>query len=133
MNLAETIIAKEKSLLTWDVRSSTEKLRSLLSSEFKEVGASGAYFGLAQVLESLPSEEGWCCKTKDWEFRALAKDIVQTIHLAFVAHFEGDEGVYSRRTSIWKNESGEWKMIYHQGTQVEPFQEGANAPSIVGI
>ena len=121
MSLAETIIEKENALLTWEVRSSADKLRSLLSVEFREVGASGAYFGLSEVLESLLSEENWSCKTKDWEFRALSDDVVQTIHRAFVVHFEGDKGVYSRRTSIWRNESGEWKMIYHQGTKIEPF------------
>ena len=122
MSLAETIIDKEKALLTWEVRSSADKLKSLLSVEFREMGASGVYFGLSEVLESLPSEENWSCKTKDWEFRMLSDNVVQTIHRAFVVHFEGDEGVYSRRTSIWRNESGEWKMIYHQGTKIEPFQ-----------
>ncbi|MEM7208226.1 MAG: DUF4440 domain-containing protein [Pseudomonadota bacterium] len=122
MSLAEIIIEKEKALLTFGVRSSIESLRSLLSSEFKEVGASGAYFGLSEVLECLPAEESWSCKTQDWEFRLLSIDIVQTIHRAFVVHFDGDEGTYSRRSSIWRKESNEWKMIYHQGTKVEPFE-----------
>ena len=122
MELAEIIIEKEKALLTFEVRSSVERLKSLLSREFKEVGASGAYFGLDDVLERLPTEENWSCKTQDWEFRMLSSEIAQTIHRAFVVHFDGDEGVYSRRTSIWRNESGEWKMIYHQATKIEPFE-----------
>lgn len=122
MTLAEILIKKEKALLTFDVRSSVEKLKSLLSNEFKEVGASGAYYGLSEVIECLPAEENWSCKTQDWEFRLLSSDIAQTIHRAFIVHFDGDEGVFSRRTSIWKKESGEWKMIYHQGTKVEPFE-----------
>lgn len=122
MNLAEIIIKKEKSLLSQEVRSSVDKIRSLLSKEFKEVGASGAYFDLEHVLKSLPAENSWTCKTKDWEFRALSDDIVQTIHLGLIKHGVNDEGVYSRRTSIWRNESGEWKMIYHQGTRTKPFE-----------
>ena len=121
MGLAETIIEKEKALLTLEVRSSVTKLKSLLSSEFREVAASGAYYGLSEVLEWLPAEEDWTCHTQDWEYRLLSNEIAQTIHRAFVVHFNGDEGVYSRRTSIWRNEAGEWKMVYHQGTRVEPF------------
>jgi len=122
MALADIIIEKEKALLTLGVRSSVEKLKSLLSNEFKEVGASGAYFGLREVLECLPGDGNWSCKTQDWEFRMLNSEIAQTIHKAFIVHSDKDEGTYSRRTSIWKNESGEWKMIYHQGTKVEAFE-----------
>ncbi len=121
--LKEIIIAKEKDLLTFEVRSSAKKLKELISDDFKEIGASGAYFGLSEVLERLPTEASWCwsAQTQDWEFRFLSDDIAQTIHRAFIIHNQEDEGVYSRRMSIWRKEKGLWKMYYHQGTKIDPF------------
>ena len=121
MNLEEKIIAQEKSLLTYRVRESVNDLKLLLSTEFKEVGTSGTCFVLSDVLNNIPQEQGWSCKTQDWEFRKLSDDIVQTLHRAFVVHCDKDKGEFSRRTSIWKNENGNWKMIYHQGTRIAPF------------
>ena len=122
MSLKEKIIAQEKSLLTYRVRESVSDLKSLLSTEFKEVGASGTCSVLSDVLNNLPKEQDWSCKTQDWEFRKLSDDVVQTFHRAFVIHLGKDKGEYSMRTSIWKNENGIWKMIYHQGTRTAPFK-----------
>lgn len=119
-DIGEWIIAREQSLLTADVRASVGRLRELLSAEFREIGASGACIGLVELLEHLPQEQHWTAHTRDWEFRVLARDIVQTFHRALVTRGGADD-TYSRRTSLWRNESGIWRMVYHQGTRVEPF------------
>ena len=56
MRLRKKIINLEKALLTFEVRQSAAKLTELLSEDFKEIGASGACFGLAEILEHLPCE-----------------------------------------------------------------------------
>ncbi|SDJ88701.1 DUF4440 domain-containing protein [Microbulbifer yueqingensis] len=124
MTLSDEIIAREKSLLSFEVRSSPAKLKELLSEEFKELGASGAYFELEEVLDRLPQEEFWSAKAGEWEFRLLADNVVQVMYKAIVVkgQDEASSYSYSHRTSIWRIEAGLWKMVYHQGTRVEPFE-----------
>lgn len=122
MELREQIIEKEKELLSSEVRHSEEKLASLLSKDFKEIGASGSCCGLKEVLELCPKEENWSAQVGDFEFRMLSLDIVQLTFRTFVKRDEKDMGIYSLRSSIWRNESGTWKMVFHQGTEVPPFE-----------
>jgi hypothetical protein len=46
MDIKNHLIELEKSLLTFEVRHSKERLIELISTDFNEIGASGAYFGL---------------------------------------------------------------------------------------
>jgi hypothetical protein len=121
LNLEKLIIAKEISLLTLEVRRNENALRSLLSSKFREIGASGDDFGQTEVLRELPKQDNWRCHAQDFEFRKLDETIVQLIFRAYITSQTNPQGTYSRRTSIWRLESGQWKMIYHQGTKVDEF------------
>lgn len=122
LELEKLIIEKELSLLTFEVRHSESALKSVLSSEFLEVGASGDYFGLSEVLSELPTESNWQCHAQDFEFRKLERSIVQLIFRAHITSQNTPNGTYSRRTSIWRLERGYWKMLYHQGTKVDKFE-----------
>ncbi|MFI2810470.1 MULTISPECIES: DUF4440 domain-containing protein [Microbulbifer] len=122
MSLQEEIISKEKSLLNTSVRRSRTKLRELISGDFREIGASGACFGLAELLEQLPQDADWSAQTQDREFRILGDGVTQTVHRAFIKKAGSDTGTFSYRTSIWRLENGSWKMVYHQGTKVAPFE-----------
>lgn len=122
MELREEIINLEKALLTFEVRQSAAKLTEMLSEDFKEIGSSGACLGLAEILENLPRERDWSATTQDWEFRTLSEDIVQTICNACIKKSGSATEAYSRRTSIWRLEGEFWKMVYHQGTLVAPFE-----------
>ena len=46
MEIEADLIEKERALLSFEVRRSPAKLRSLLSSDFLEIGTSGDFFGL---------------------------------------------------------------------------------------
>ena len=122
MELREQIIEKEKAFLSFEVRHSIEKLTSLLSKDFREIDASGSYSNLKEVCESYPKEERWSAQVDGFNFRMLSLDIVQLTFRAFMKRDENDDGVYSLRSSIWRNESGTWKMVFHQGTEVPPFE-----------
>ena len=49
------------------------------------------------------------------------KVLVRLTYRAFIRHSATDPGVYSLRTSLWKNVDGKWKMAFHQATMVPPF------------
>ena len=122
MKLEQKILGMEKSLLTFEVRHSREKLMHLISSDFREIGASGRRFGIEEILIRLPKEEFWSCQAQDWEFRMISRDVAQVIFRAFIKHLNTDEGTYSSRSSIWVQEENCWKMIFHQGTKIDAFE-----------
>ncbi len=121
MSLERKIIEKERALLTNEVRHSKQKLRSLLSSQFMEIGSSGDFIGLNKVLEQLPQNKTWHCHIQDIELNKISSEVVQLIYLAFIKKNDTDEGTFSRRSSIWHKEDNQWKMYFHQGTPVSLF------------
>jgi hypothetical protein len=122
MELKEKIIELEKSLLTFEVRHSKTELIKRIAPEFKEIGASGAYFGLDNLLARLPTEQAWHALVQDFEFTQHSSDICQLIFKSYIKHNDSDEGTYSLRSSFWKKYDDGWKMFFHQGTKVEPFE-----------
>lgn len=127
MELRLEIIEKELSLLSPEVRRSKEKLTSLLSQEFLEIGASGRTFRLDEVLSELPEESNYSAHAQDFEFRALSEDLVQLIYRSSSSRGGDGERRFAKRTSLWRRENGAWKMVYHQGTPVAPFESSEAA------
>ena len=100
MSLERKIIEKERALLTNEVRHSKQKLRSLLASQFMEIGTSGDYFDLNKVLEQLPENQTWRCHILDIEFKEISSEVAQLVYLAFIKQNDKDEGIFSRRSSF---------------------------------
>lgn len=69
MEIEADLIEKEKALLSFKVRNSPVKLRSLLSSDFLAIVASGDFFGLDGVLDCLPQESVWSAVSQDFDHR----------------------------------------------------------------
>ncbi|MDQ7729839.1 nuclear transport factor 2 family protein [Halomonas sp. SpR8] len=107
MGIEADLIEKERALLSFDARSSPEILRSLLSPEFLEIGASGDFFGLDSVLDSLPFESSWSAVSQDFEYRRLSSDLIQLFYRVVISRQSGLMKSYSRRTSIWRKEGME--------------------------
>ncbi len=121
MDLSEHLVALEKALLTFEVRHNEEKLEQLIAPEFREIGASGAYFGLTEILQRLPEEQNWTARVQDFECYSLGKGICQLVFKAFIKHHDSDSGTFSLRSSIWRQFGDDWKVVFHQGTLVPPF------------
>ncbi len=116
------LIKNEKALLTSEVRSSPQQLRALISEDFREIGSSGEYFGLPEVLENLPPKaQNWSAVAQNFECRELSENIVQVVYKCAINEEINSEPVYSLRSSIWRLKDGQWKMVFHQGTKVLPF------------
>lgn len=118
MDLRKLLVTKEHELILPETRHSPTRLKELLSDDFVEIGQNGNQFGLNEVLESLPKEQGWSAKISDIEFRMLNEDIAQILYTAIIYGNEVNLGTFSKRSTIWKNESGVWRMVFHQGTKI---------------
>ena len=91
---------------------------NMMDSEFWEVGASGRRYSREFVLETLanrapdPDESKWL--TRDFQCREIAADnYLITYTLAQGARI-------TRRATLWRRAAAGWKILYHQGTIVEP-------------
>jgi hypothetical protein len=91
---------------------------NMMDSEFWEVGASGRRYSREFVLDTLenrapdPDESKWL--TRDFQCREIAaSNYLITYTLA-----QGPR--ITRRATLWRRTAAGWKILYHQGTIVEP-------------
>jgi len=121
-DLKSTLIELEEWLFQPNVRSSLTELTELISDDFTEINASGLRFGKSDVLKRLPTEVAPEITARDYELRLLGLDCAQLLYKAEVLRIEQVSPAYSQRCSIWRRSaSGQWQMIYHQGTTCAPF------------
>ncbi|MFZ2048861.1 MAG: DUF4440 domain-containing protein [Minisyncoccia bacterium] len=116
MDIKETIFELENKLLQSDIRKSVENLDDLISEDFIEFGSSGAIYTKKDILERLPNSPEIKFVMTDFKVNVLSTDIVQSTFKTEKIDAETGKNTRSLRSSIWKNESGWWKIIFHQGT-----------------
>lgn len=121
-DLKNILIELEERLFQPNVRSSSIELNEFISDDFIEVNASGLRFGKLDVLKRLPTEVAPGITARDYELRMLGLDCAQLLYKAEVLRIEQLSPAYSHRCSIWRRSaSGQWQMIYHQGTTCARF------------
>ena len=118
--LLDTLVNLELTLLKVEVRSCTADLSRLLADDFWEFGASGASFGKDEVLARLPDEACPEFKPQDFELRPLGPGVAQLIYRSMMQK-PGQAPTFSLRSSIWRDSPEGWQMVFHQGTNCEPF------------
>ena len=95
-----------------------EDYENMMDPEFWEVGASGRRYSREFVLETLanrapdPGESKWL--TRDFQCREIAAD-------NYLITYTLAQGLrITRRATLWRRTAAGWKILYHQGTIVEP-------------
>ena len=106
--LADEIRACEDQLLTPAVRASAEALDRLVSDEFVEFGSSGQVYKKADVIAQMLATPNVSVGLTEFRVLALAPDV------ALATYRTGR----SLRSSIWRREGGDWRIVFHQGTTV---------------
>ena len=116
MDTKVLLIELEISLHSPIVRKSRRRLETLLSNECLEIGASGKIYGKNEIIDALLEEkETNEIQATDFEFRELSPGIAQLIYKS--KNKLNDEKIrYTIRSSIWKLEGSQWRMVFHQGT-----------------
>ena len=118
INAESTVMQLELDLLDPSIRGNRDLLDQLLADDFYEIGATGASFGKANVLERLPHESGIAFTASGMSAQRLADDVLLITYVAT----RSVDGVTARskRCSIWVHNSVGWQMRYHQGTYSQP-------------
>jgi len=109
-NLAQKIQALEELLLKPEVRTNSIRVSELLADDFFEIGASGRTFDKAAIVQSLSNETEQLPKLTIAGFQLvpLSENLVQARYSIL------ESGTL--RSSLWRKESDEWVMFFHQGT-----------------
>lgn len=93
----------------------------MTAEDYWEIGASGNRYDREECIETVAARyqdpdyiknDFW--ETKDFECRQLSDD---TYLLTYIL-IQGKEKRITRRSTIWKNQQGQWMIVYHQGTVV---------------
>lgn len=114
--IEKTLFDLEAELQKSEVRKSVEKLNEIISDDFREITSSGTVTDKQDCFVNLPAAPEIKFVMTDFSVRELATDLVQTFFKTEKTIIGTDKISYSMRNSIWKNENGKWKMIFHQGT-----------------
>lgn len=98
------------------VRRDREHVSSLLTDDFVEFGSSGRVWTRDSILELLATETYEVPAVEDLACRLLGEDIALATYRSVRMKTTGERAV-TLRSSLWKRESGSWKMCFHQGTK----------------
>ncbi|MEK7514919.1 MAG: DUF4440 domain-containing protein [Patescibacteria group bacterium] len=116
MKEKEIIFELENSLQQPSVRKSAEKLNDLISEDFVEFGSSGLVYTKQDVLNNLPASPEIKFIMTDFKITILSTDIIQSTFKTEKTNTQTGKVTQSLRSSLWRNENGKWRMIFHQGT-----------------
>lgn len=114
-------IAGELRTLEVSVRQSPDQISALLHPDFFEFDPLGRRWDRRRTIEELAAQrppQGHTAVGSVSEMTGvrLADDVV------FLTYINESGGRRSRRSSVWRNTAGEWRLYFHQGTAIsDPF------------
>lgn len=104
--LLEQIRELEEQLLTPAVRASPEALDALVSDQFSEFGSSGRTYTKPDVIAQMLATPNVTLSVTNFQVLALTADVALATYRT--------SG--SLRSSIWRREGEDWRIVFHQGT-----------------
>ena len=103
----------EYELLTEETRNNRERLSVILDDSYEEIGRSGKIYNKQDAIDSLSIADAVNYTLSDFEYRTLCEGCV------LVKYKSNSDGVISLRSSIWKNDDSNWRILYHQASVTE--------------
>jgi hypothetical protein len=109
--------ACEETLLDPAVRRDRARVAALLAEDFLEFGSSGRVWTREQILELLATEDYQPPMMEDFMCSSIAKGVALVTYRTVRTDAESGESSAALRSSIWIEDSGEWRVRFHQGTK----------------
>ena len=101
---------------------SVEDLECATAPDYWEVGASGRRYSREFILKTLAEGErvdahaaGWLCH--DFGLRRLGENCF------LITYTLEQEGLFTRRATIWERTDSDWRILYHHGTVVTAIED----------
>lgn len=108
----EYFLNLEKRLLDPETRHSRAHLEFMIHDAFKEFGSSGRVYQKASIIAMMTREAPGEITIRDFRVLKLSEEAVLLTYRSV-----GQSGDV-RRSSIWVNQDGRWRIIFHQGTPI---------------
>ena len=124
ISLAEHLRELEELLAKPEIRKSPAELARLIADDFREFGGSGRIFDKQQIIAAL-QQQGECrLSLQDFRAVSLAPDVVLLTYRGTAQFAGAATTLHSLRSSIWRKQNGEWKVVFHQGTPTKAIDHG---------
>ena len=111
--LVALLLRLELQLMDPHFRRDRAAVADLLAEDFYEFGASGRVWSRDAILELMVTEPEFAQPVvEDFAVRMVASEV------ALATYRVVRESGSNLRSSLWIQEQGQWKMLFHQGTRV---------------
>lgn len=108
--------ALEQQLMAPPQGVSIDTLAKFMAEEFLEIGSSGKRYNKQQALHAMQQRQAGHISMSDFQVRMLAPDVALVTYRA--QRQTKNETVPTLRSSLWKREHHQWKLVFHQGTVI---------------
>lgn len=118
-HIAELIEQRERALLQTNWKTNPELIDEFLAKDFEEISSNGQITARQEVVNWLLHKNNdvqW--SLINFRIRVLADDIVLASYSAQQRQDSQTTRKGSIRTSIWQYQDDQWKMVFHQATQL---------------
>jgi hypothetical protein len=114
--VARELQAREPVFHRSEFGTSRADFEAMMAEGFFEVGASGKKYSREFVLDALELRDRSTTEhlvVTDFDCRRISRDTFLVTYQLEQAH-----GRLSRRSTLWQQSAGAWKIVYHQGTLI---------------
>lgn len=122
--LSDHLRGLESQLLRGDIRKDSQKMKALLSEEFREFGQSGKTYDRDGVIALCAGEctEGRSFDLADFRADLISPDTALATYRVTVT-MKG-QSRQSLRSSVWRKHGQSWRLLFHQGTPIPVLADG---------
>jgi hypothetical protein len=113
-DLAAHLIDLELRLQAPSIRRDTAATGELLSNTFREFGVSGRVWDRAGIIAELSTVTPYEIVSENFECERLSNE------LALLTYISRNSTRRALRSSLWRLEGDQWRMVFHQGTVIPP-------------
>ncbi|RUP38090.1 MAG: DUF4440 domain-containing protein [Acinetobacter sp.] len=96
-----------------------EDIENQICDEFWEVGASGNVYTKQDVIETLLERYNNPYTCDIWEAKDFAITKIAPNNYLLTYILIQDKTRVTRRSTLWRKQNGDWKILYHQGTIID--------------
>ena|ERR1700722_4657030 len=107
----------EDSLLDPAVRRDSAQVAALLAEDFEEFGALGRVWTREQILDLLATEIYEPPSVEEFRCHPIADQVVLVTYRSVRTDPHSSERTMTLRSSLWTEQSGRWRVRFHQGTR----------------
>jgi len=116
----QTLLVLESQVYLSEVRRSPELSAALFEEDFVEFGSNGQIFDRAEIVKVLAEGPPLAGKIslEDFAVKPLAEGLALATYRLEIRDEAGEVTRQSLRSTIYREEDGTWRQVFHQATMI---------------